>query len=245
MKKITFSLRPVVVGMLLIGSSVAGASMITLNGTDVKFTYDDSLTGLFGAPSVSGNTLFFTPTAFNAISTKGEGTVITNSNMNILVTPKDGAKMSSVALQERGDYSLKGAGSSVDVAGQLRAFDVNHSFTVFDSADITPTAPMTTVDNKYHNWTATSSLNLSSADWQKASAINFTIENVLEATTTEKASKAFVDKKFAGMQISVATGGGDGSGPPAAVPVPAAMWLFGSGLLGLVGVSRRSVSKGA
>ena len=27
--------------------------------------------------------------------------------------------------------------------------------------------------------------------------------------------------------------------PPSAVPVPAAVWLFGSGLLGLVGVARR------
>lgn len=27
--------------------------------------------------------------------------------------------------------------------------------------------------------------------------------------------------------------------PPASVPVPAALWLFGSGLLGLIGVSRR------
>ena len=29
--------------------------------------------------------------------------------------------------------------------------------------------------------------------------------------------------------------------PPPAVPVPAAVWLFGSGLLGMVGVARRKV----
>jgi len=29
------------------------------------------------------------------------------------------------------------------------------------------------------------------------------------------------------------------SGDVSAVPVPAAMWLFGSGLLGLIGVARR------
>jgi len=33
--------------------------------------------------------------------------------------------------------------------------------------------------------------------------------------------------------------GGDGLIPPAAIPVPAAVWLFGSGLLGLAGVARR------
>jgi len=30
--------------------------------------------------------------------------------------------------------------------------------------------------------------------------------------------------------------------PPAGVPVPAALWLFGSGLFGLIGVSRRGVA---
>jgi hypothetical protein len=36
---------------------------------------------------------------------------------------------------------------------------------------------------------------------------------------------------------------GDGGEPPsAAVPVPAAVWLFGSGLLGLVGVARRKAA---
>jgi hypothetical protein len=35
-------------------------------------------------------------------------------------------------------------------------------------------------------------------------------------------------------------GGGDENNPPNEVPVPAAVWLFGSGLLGLVGVARRS-----
>jgi hypothetical protein len=29
------------------------------------------------------------------------------------------------------------------------------------------------------------------------------------------------------------------SNPPSEIPVPAAVWLFGSGLLGLVGVARR------
>ena len=37
------------------------------------------------------------------------------------------------------------------------------------------------------------------------------------------------------------TGNGPGF-PPAAIPVPAAVWLFGSGLLGLVGIARRRKS---
>lgn len=37
-------------------------------------------------------------------------------------------------------------------------------------------------------------------------------------------------------------GGSDGERPPSNIPVPAAVWLFGSGLLGLVGVARRKKS---
>ena len=238
MKNFTFNLRPVAVGILLLGSGVTSASTITLNGTDVMFTYDDTLTGLFGTPTVSGNTLFFTPAAFKAISTNGMGTVLTSSNMNVLVTPNAGVKLSSIGLQESGDYSLKGVGSTVDVGGELRAFDIGNPFTVQDTAFINTTSPLTSSDNKYHNWTATANLDLSSAAWQKANAVNFTIENVLEATTTARFSKAFIDKKFSGIQLSV--GAIDGITPPSAVPVPGALWLFGSGLVGLVGISRRA-----
>jgi hypothetical protein len=47
---------------------------------------------------------------------------------------------------------------------------------------------------------------------------------------------------FGGKDLSNLTAyaiSGDGLEPPAAIPVPAAVWLFGSGLLGLLGVARR------
>ena len=48
---------------------------------------------------------------------------------------------------------------------------------------------------------------------------------------------------FTGVQLQLTGGGYDAApsliGTTAAVPVPAAVWLFGSGLLGLVGVARR------
>ena len=43
-----------------------------------------------------------------------------------------------------------------------------------------------------------------------------------------------------GSEVSSAWfGGGDGGSPPNVIPVPAAVWLFGSGLLGLIGIARR------
>jgi len=48
---------------------------------------------------------------------------------------------------------------------------------------------------------------------------------------------------FGGKNLSHMTvyeiGTSDNGGPPQLVPVPAAVWLFGSGLIGLVGVARR------
>jgi hypothetical protein len=48
---------------------------------------------------------------------------------------------------------------------------------------------------------------------------------------------------FSGVQVSIdhfsIYGWAVRSGDVSAVPVPAAIWLFGSGLLGLIGISRR------
>jgi hypothetical protein len=59
-----------------------------------------------------------------------------------------------------------------------------------------------------------------------------TIENVLTATSITQAESAFIEKKFAGGSVGLVVN-------PTAIPVPAAIWLFGSGLLGLVGIARR------
>lgn len=234
MNAIKRNVRPIVTGILLAISGIASAASVTLNGTDVSFTYDDANTGLFGSPTVSGNTIFFTPTDFKAVSTNGAGTMVTSSTVNVVITPHQGNALTSLSLTERGDYSLDGEGSSVGIGGQLRVFSMNDPINVEDSSFITTASNLTINDNLYHNWTAGAGVDLTGAQWSKTSAVNMTLENVLEATTSGSGpSKAFIEKKFAGVGITV------GLVPPASVPIPAAMWLFGSGLLGLVGVARR------
>ena len=222
-------------GALLLASSAASAALITLNGSGVDFTYDDSQLGLYGTPTVSGNTIFFTPTTFKAISTNGDGSVIESSNVNVVITTHQGINLGSLGLQERGDYSLRGDGSTVELGGELRAFDINNPMTVEDSSFITSSSNLAINDGKFHNWVGTADINLGTTLWANTTSINLTLENVLIATTVDFPSRAFIEKKFAGIGITVGS-----SVPPSSVPVPAAAWLFGSGLLGLIGVSRRS-----
>ena len=65
-------------------------------------------------------------------------------------------------------------------------------------------------------------------------------EWVLPDTTTQSGPQAFeiLWGQSAGLTVSDV---GDIGPTPTAVPVPASMWLFGSGLLGMVGVARLRV----
>ncbi len=45
------------VGCLILASSTANAALVTINGTNVSFTYDDAT--LYGTANVVGNAIFF------------------------------------------------------------------------------------------------------------------------------------------------------------------------------------------
>ncbi len=67
-----------------------------------------------------------------------------------------------------------------------------------------------------------------SSDLENETSILFQIQNNLTANTTASGETAFIQKKNVPIQISVAT-----------IPVPAAVWLFGSALVGLALFKRR------
>jgi len=62
---------------------------------------------LFGAPTVTGNSIDFNPVGFDASST-GVGSDITDSNLVFMVTAKSGSRISSITLNEAGDTTLAG-----------------------------------------------------------------------------------------------------------------------------------------
>jgi PEP-CTERM putative exosortase interaction domain len=221
--------KSIALGLLVLGQglvSTAYAVPVTVSGTNYDFTYDDSLVGLFGQPTVSGDTLYFTPTDFKSQSSNGAGYVATTGTVNIVVTAHAGQSFGSVDLAERGDYLLLGSGSSADVTGQVRVFDTAMPLVDMTSV-VTPNSPLTMVGTPAQNWSANASANVSG--WTSATQLNITLENLLLASTSSANSFAFVEKKFAGLTITT--------------PVPEAqtssMLLAGLGLIGFVVARRR------
>ena len=216
--------------LMLVGSALSGgavAASVTLAGTNVDFTFDDAMLGLFGPANVSGDTLFFTPTNFKATSLNGMGYSLNSETANVRISAHGGLDFSSLGLTERGDYLLLGAGSTADVTGQIRVFDVAHPLTDL-TASISTTSPLTVAGLPTHNWTAGATVNLGSLNG--ARAINVTLENILLASTSASSSLGLVEKKFVGLT-------------PTLVPEAEtyAMMLAGLGLVGWMTRRRRTV----
>ena len=221
-------------GMLAFVQTLAGAAFaapVTLPGSTVDFTFDDALLGLFGPATLAGDTLYFTPTAFDVQSLNGAGFALAKETINIRMTAHAGRALNTVDLVERGDYLLLGVGGMVDVGGQIRVFDVDVPLNDITSSIASP-GPMATPGLPTRNWTATASMNVSGLD---ARGINVTIENILLASTFNPASLAFVEKKFVGLTI----------GTLAVTPVPEAetyaMMLAGLGLVAGAAMRRRNM----
>lgn len=227
---------------------VSRAALVTLTGTNFDLTYDTTKLGLFGAPTLVADTLFFTPNNFFAESLNGAGADTTNSTVTGLVlTAKNGYKFGAFELAEFGDYLISGAGSLVRVQGQLRAFNVASSLVTqtTNALTVNPLTPLTLNDGLLHDWNANARIDSSTSPvpvpfgtvqnviLSNPEAVGLTIENRLTAYTDPAGSglrEAFIEKKFAGVQLTVT--------PPSAVPLPAAAWLMLSGI-GALGVAAR------
>lgn len=210
--------------LLLSGSALA--IPVTLAGTHVNFTFDDALLGLYGTPMVFGNSLVFTPPEFKAISADGQGIKTVSSTINIQVRANANYNLTSFSLTELGDYSLIGSGAKVLVGGQIRAFDLANPAS-FITNPIKATAPLgatTTFDENFEttNWEAKAAIT-QPTNW--SNGVNLTLENILKARTTLSDSEAFIEKKYAGVFVTVT-----------AVPEAQtyAMMLVGLGLVGFM-----------
>lgn len=213
-------------GTLILASSTASAAIVTVSGTDLSFTYDNST--LFGEGNVVGNNIFFLPTNFRAESTNTTGSVLVSDTLNItveLIDPTSGFSMDMFALSEKGDYQVIGSGGSVSAGGSFSVTSNTNAMNQLNTFNATGLSTIGTVTD----WSASTSIDLSSiAGWGSDTSVIIQLQNDLTAVSTVQGESAFIQKKFGLIGIAVNP-----------IPVPAAVWLFGSGLISLIGIARR------
>lgn len=214
------------VPLLVLGMGSAQAAM--LEGDTVWFSFDDSLLGLFGNASVSGDTLSFDPTAFKA-NAAGPGIVTVSATTPLItITTKDMWVLDGVELFEQGDYFRIESGASTTLVGAGGQFIVNGSPVAVSAGGLTEYLTVADVINdglSTTGWTASAGVALS------GDSATVKVQNILLAGLTGGLEAAFIEKKL--VEIAVDT---------TFVPIPAAVWLFGSALFGLTMVGRRRLS---
>jgi hypothetical protein len=144
--------------------------------------------------------------------------------------------LDAIDVGEVGDYRMTAGGTSVDIDGWLRVFDWFDPVPVFgteESANLLVSGVLNIQDGALHNWSASAGFDLTTATWDGLDHVGLTLQNNLSAVSMASGESAWIQKKAVGVEVSIST---------SVIPVPGAVWLFGSGLLGLAGVARKRKS---
>jgi hypothetical protein len=226
---------------LLWGCAVATAAPVTIVGTDIDLVYDSALLGSFGTPTLVGNSLLFTLNEQRVESANGAGSQVLNSTLSgISLRAKNGFRFGALNLAVFGDYRLSGAGSQVQVGGQLRAFDASQPGAAAMATTVQADAglPLTINDGSTQNWTG-----LAHIDGGTAVAggginaiaagvglVGLEIDLLLAAYTDPTESglrQAFIENKFSGLMVNIARA------DPVPLPITSTLALLAPLLLGL------------
>lgn len=245
---IATSLGAIVSGSLLaLSGAPAQAALVTLCGNTICYEYDNDAsinTGLtlYGSPTLLGNsdTIKFTPTAFEVDSDPGSASIPTPIQSAVFLFTRvysiNGTdEIGTINVFEDGDYQILGDAA---VAANLRVQVID----LVDNPPATPGFPEQIVDNQvftsnvptgfaFGQWSLSSAVSPASVFIDLATNVELSIQNTLQAVEGPGGGYGYIAKKLL-LTVSTATN------PPMVIPIPAAVWLFGSAF-GVLGLLRR------
>lgn len=219
--------------LCLLAAGAAHSATVTQCGPNVCYQYDDAQiagsTAYFGQPTLIGDDLRFLPTTFRAESIDGVGTT-SGTNTDVYGTTfvfdriysVSGAEIQSISITERGDFGITNDGN---VRAELYMLVANNNDALECDCDIN--VFQASGANSLQSWQLSAGINPASAFTSPANDVSLSLQNTLFAYSDAAGETAFIQKKFATVSVNV-------------VPIPAAVWLFGSGLALLGWIRRRS-----
>jgi hypothetical protein len=223
-----------VVSLFGMYSLQANAGTVTDCGPSICYTYDDAqaATALFGTPTLVGDSLVFLPPSFRADTTTldvSETTDIVVANFIFdEIYSVNNVDITRLIAYESGDYDIIG-GSEVgaDVLFTVVNLEPNPGFPPLPESGTNLTSFTATGDSGgQQEWELYNDYIFGDDFDLTTKSLQVSLQNTLTAIASNP-DEAWIQKKLTFT---------------AAVPVPAAVWLFGSGL-GLLGFTRLRRSK--
>jgi len=245
---------------LLAFGSFASAAAINygnFNGTNVMYlqvTEDSSTdpTPLFGAPTVTNDSLTFNPTSFGASATGAGGVDITDGTLAATLMTTGAKRIHKVSFAEAGDYTLAGGAGTTATAASvgasffLRVIELDGvgvaPISFSGNLAVSPSGGTYDFVNDPHGpaaiWTGSASFDIdallaSQNITGQATKILLSLDNVLLATSEAGTFSTIKKKEFEGVTVTVDTN----------VPEPASIAFFALGCAVLLGrrIARDSV----
>lgn len=218
------------VGLVLVGAAGAQAQVPWTNpsgsGSFFDWANGQNLNGLFGSPTLVGDTFFFFPANFVANS-NGNGQVVATDTFSVDLIVHAGFKFDGISISELGDYAVQtapGGSASVDASAVLAVQDVMNPGRIFnDNLSFNPVFPQNAGSGP---WQAGVQRDLASAEGGVPfQIVHISLTNGLIAFSTP-GSSAVIRKTVVGVPVAVTI-----------LPEPGMLAVLGLG--GLLAARRR------